>query len=99
MVMSERPGVLAVTIAGCSRPARASALEIGKGLHSPVRIQNVTCQQRIGTTNSDVKIAEISVTNLTNAAARAVFTMINSEADGCYVAGGPSVCGTPRPGR
>jgi hypothetical protein len=61
-------------VVGCSNPARARALEIGNGIHSPVTNQLNSCQHRTTAAGSKVKIAERRAAIFANAAIRPLVT-------------------------
>src|SRR6267154_3091322 len=58
---------------GSSKPARASTLEIGKELHSPVNIHARACQLRIIAARTNVTNVQASAATFKNVAAKAVF--------------------------
>jgi hypothetical protein len=58
---------------GSSKPARASALEIGKELHSPFKIHAPACQLRIIAARTHVRNPQASAATFRNVAAKAVF--------------------------
>src|SRR5262245_52244014 len=55
-----------------SKPARASALEMGNELHSPVRIHDPACQPRMSAATANVPIAVIRAAIFRNVAMKAV---------------------------
>src|SRR6266568_5884351 len=58
---------------GSSKPARASTLEIGNELHSPVEIHAPACQLRIIAARTPVTNPQASAATFRNVAANAVF--------------------------
>src|SRR5215831_16302769 len=55
-----------------SKPARASALEMGNELHSPVKIHDPACQPRMSAATANVPIAVIRAAIFRNVAVKAV---------------------------
>src|SRR5262249_50118387 len=55
-----------------SKPARASALEMGNELHSPVKIHDPACQPRMSAATANVPIAVIRAAIFRNVAMKAV---------------------------
>src|SRR5262245_21090317 len=65
---------VAARIAGASsKPARASTFEIGKDLHSPVKIHAPACQLRIITARTHDTKPQASAATFRNTAENAVF--------------------------
>src|SRR5215813_2426308 len=55
-----------------TKPARASALEMGNELHSPVKIHDPACQPRMSAATANVPIAVIRAAIFRNVAMKAV---------------------------
>src|SRR5215470_6906735 len=61
-----------------SRPARASALEIGNDLHSSVKIHDSACHQKISAATANVPIAETRAAIFRNVAIPAVIPRLGN---------------------